>query len=327
MTPKYSVAILGGSRFIGHAIAEGLLARGHRLMTVNRGMSRAMYSGEVERIFADRSEPGSYHAALKRLEADWVVDVTAYCAEDTKVAADAFGGRVKGFVHISSMSVYRWPFPCPVPEEASLETDSANAYGFHKAECERVLDSASNAGFPCTVLRLPAVFGPGDPCSRERYLLGNILQGRPVMVPEKPFLVQNIFSMDVAEAVCRLIERGSDLPRCAFNLGGPAFALEEYVELLGRLAGAEPLMIRAPDQGLRAAGVDTSRLPYFFDGDLVMDTMRIANETGFEARSSLDWETLSLTVRWILKHRQPIVYWGLPWEQPVDTAALQRWVQ
>ncbi len=324
MTSKYTVAILGGSRFIGHAIAEGLLARGHRLITVNRGISRAAYAGAVKRVFADRREPDSYHAALKRLDADWVVDVTAYCAEDTKVAADAFRGRVKGFVHISSMSVYRWPFPCPVPEESPLETDAANAYGFHKAECERVLDSVSNAGFPCTVLRLPAVFGPGDPFSRERYLMGNLLQGLPVMVPEKPFLVQNIFSLDVAEAVCRLIERGRDRPGCAYNLGGPAFALEEYLELLGSFAGVEPLMIRSPDQALRLAGVNTSRLPYFFDGDLVMDTTRIANETGFEARSSLDREALSLTVRWILEHQQPIVYWGLPWEHPVDPAALQR---
>lgn len=322
MTPKYSVAILGGSRFIGHAIAEGLLGRGHRLITVNRGMSRAAYSGEVERVFADRRDPVSYHETLKRVEADWVVDVTGYCAEDTKVAAEAFGGRVEGFIHISSMSVYRLPFPCPIPEKSPLETDSANEYGFHKAECERVLDAVSNAGFPCTILRLPAVFGPGDPFSRERYLLGNLLQGRPVMVPEKPFLVQNIFSMDVAEAVCRLIERGSNHAKCVYNLGGPAFALEEYLALLGRLAGAKPFMIRSPDKALRSAEVDMSRLPYFFDGHLVMDTTRITNDIGFEARSSL--EALSLTVRWIFEHQRPTVYWGLPWEHPADPAAFQR---
>ncbi len=304
------VAVLGGSRFIGRAIVERLLERGHRLVTVNRGVTPVDYRGEVERVTADRRDHAAFGAALKRFEADWVVDVSAYCAEDTRNAVDALRGRLRGFIHISSVSVYKWPFPCPVSEKWPLETDSANHYGFHKAECERVLYGTS--GFPWTILRLPAVFGPCDPHSRERYLVDDLLQGRPVMIPESPFLCQNIFVEDAAEVVSRLIDCGGRSGG-VYNAGGPAFALEDYVARLGRLVECEPLMIRATSETL-GPKIDSSRLPYFFEGDLVMDTARLKSETGFEAGLFFDRD-LFLTVGWILENPAETTWWGLPRER------------
>ncbi len=304
------VAVLGGSRFIGRAIVESLLRRGHRLMTVNRGVTPVNDLPGVERVGADRSDPDAFGAALKRIEADWVVDVTAYCAEDTQNAVKALRGRLQGFVHISSVSVFQWPFPSPVSEEWPLETDPSNHYGFHKAQCERVLYDSPR--FPWTILRLPAVFGPHDPHSRERYLVGNLLEGRPIMVPQDPFLCQNVFVRDAAEAVCRLIECARR-PAGVYNAGGPAFTLEDYVERLGRLVGCNPFMIRATSQTL-GDQIDSGRLPYFFEGDLVMDAARLKNETGLRMGRFLDRD-LSLTVDWILKNPEPTSWWGLPWER------------
>ncbi|MEN6439968.1 MAG: NAD-dependent epimerase/dehydratase family protein [Syntrophobacter sp.] len=313
-----TVAVIGGSRFVGRAIVEALLQHGHRLITINRGLSPVEYPGQVERVVADRTDSASFESVLRQVRSDWVVDVTAYCEEHTRTAVNALQGRIRGFIHISTLSVYRWPFPCPVTESWPLETDPANEYGFHKAECERVLHAAS--GFPWTSLRLPAVFGPHDPVSREGYLLGNLLRGRPIMVPVKPFLCQNICVQDVAAAVHRLIENTGKHRERAYNIGGHPFTLEEYVNRMGRIIGREPCLIQSKSETLRAANADPGRLPYFFEGDLMMDTSPIKDAAGFVPKFTLD-RGLSTTIDWLVANPRQSTYWGLPWERSMSGMA------
>lgn len=313
-----TVAVLGGSWFIGHAIVEALLADGHRLMVLNRGVTPVKYSGNVTLVQSDRNDRAGHEELLSRLEADWLVDVTAYGPEHTRSVVDACGGRVRGLIHISTMSVYRWPVPCPIPENFPLETDPANQYGFQKADCERVLQSIPGEVLNWIILRLPAVYGPNDPVSRERYFIGNLFQGRPIMIPLKPFLCQNIFVRDVAKAVCRVI-RGSSHPASVYNIAGEPFTLEEYVERLGRLVGREPNLVRSSGSALRQARADAGNLPYFAEGDFLMDTKRIRTELGFEPDYTLD-RALPPTVKWIRENPAPkSMTWGLPWEEMLSS--------
>lgn len=294
------VAVLGGSGFIGHAIVEELIRRGYRVTTVNRGQTPVSWTGPVERITADRRDASGFARALATVEADCVVDVTAYRADETRIAIDAFRNRVGRFIHISTLSVYRWPFPCPVAEDAPLETDPFNHYGFHKACCERAILSEPVEGLPWTILRLPAVFGPRDPFSRESRLCRQIIEERPVFVPMQPFLCQNLFVRDAALAVRRLIESPQTVGQ-ACNAGGPPFTLEDYVRLLGRFLGRQPLMMRASAQVLAQSGADLRKIPYFFEGDLVLDTRRIRNEAAFEPAFGLE-QALRLTLEWFTRN-------------------------
>ncbi len=290
-------AVLGGSGFIGHAIVEELLRHGYRVTTVNRGQMPAAYTSPVERITADRSDALRFARALAAVDADCVIDVTAYRADETRIALDAFRGRVGRFIHISTLSVYRWPFPCPVAEDAPLENDPFNHYGFHKACCERAILSEPVDGLPWTILRLPAVFGPRDPFSREARLCRQIIEERPVVVPIEPFLCQNLYVRDAALAVRLLLESPGTAGR-ACNAGGHPFTLEDYVGLLAGLVGREPLMMRASAQVLAQSGADLQKIPYFFEGDLVLDTRRIRNEAAFEPVFGLE-QALSRTLEWL----------------------------
>jgi 2'-hydroxyisoflavone reductase len=294
------VAVLGGSGFIGHAIVEELIRYGYRVTTVNRGQTPVSWTGPVESITADRGDASCFARALATVEADCVVDVTAYRADETWIAIDAFRNRVGRFIHISTLSVYRWPFPCPVAEDGPLETDPFNHYGFHKACCERAILSEPVEGFPWTILRLPAVFGPRDPFSREARLCRQIIEERPVVVPIEPFLCQNLFVRDAARAVRRLIE-SPGTAGSACNAGGPPFTLEDYVGLLAGLVGREPLMMRASAQVLAQSGADLRKIPYFFEGDLVLDTRRIRNEAAFEPVFGLE-QALRLTLEWFTRN-------------------------
>jgi nucleoside-diphosphate-sugar epimerase len=309
-----SVAVLVGSRFIGHAIVEALLEKGRRVITINRGMTPADYSGPVQHVRADRGDPAGYARVLAGIDADAVVDVTAYAPAETQVALDAFRGRLDRFVHIGTLSVYRWPLDCPAGEEAPLENDASNAYGFQKAACERLVFSEPTTSLPWTILRLPPVFGPRDPASREACLYRRILQGKAIVVPPRPYQCQNLFVADAARAVCSLIEH----PRAAgrvYNAGGPPFTLERYVELLAAHAGQPPQMMRAGTRVLTRSGADPQRIPYFYEGHLVLDTRLIRDEIGFEPAWSMK-KALAATLKAMssLPQQAQAEWWGLPWD-------------
>ncbi len=292
------VVVLGGSWFIGRAIVEALLRRGFAVTTVNRGLSPVQYSGPVERVKADRMQPERFSEALRGIEASYLVDVTAYRAVDTLAVLKAFRGRLARAVHISTLSVYRRPFPCPIPEEWPLEADPARGYGFHKAECERLLGAEPASRFPCSILRLPAVYGPGDRISREHFFARRILAGRPILLPEGGrFLCQNIFVEDVAEACCRLLVSPHAVGR-AYNVGASPFTLKAYVQLAGELLKRSPLTVRVGMDFLEQGGIDPTGIPYVFEGDLVLKTARLEDELGFRPSVTLE-EGLARTFEWL----------------------------
>ena len=307
------VAVLGGSRFIGPAIVEALLANGCRVTAVNRGKTPVRYSQPVARVAADRADPATYARALAGIDVDAVVDVTAYLPDETRVARDAFRGRLARYVHISTLSVYRWPLLGPVAEDAPLETDTFNAYGFGKAACERLLFDEPTQRLPWTILRLPAVFGPADPCSREAYLYRRIVEAKAIVVPPRPYRCQNLFVADAARAVVRLLESPRAVGR-AYNAGGVPFTLEAYVDLLAEHAGKPPRTMRADSRVLAQGGADPRKIPYYFDGDLVLDTRRIRAEIGFAPAWPLR-PALAATLAAIAQAPQQAVSnaWGLPW--------------
>ncbi|MBU4318264.1 MAG: NAD-dependent epimerase/dehydratase family protein [Proteobacteria bacterium] len=310
-----NIAVLGGSRFIGRAIVEALLEKGCRVTTVNRGFTPVRYSGPVQRVLADRRDPAGYAEALADIHVEGVVDVTAYHPLETRVVLDAFRDRLDRFVHISTLSVYRWPFPCLVSEDATLETHPLNAYGFQKAACEGLVIAEPTAHLPWTILRLPPVFGPGDPSSREAYLYRQILGGKSIVVPPRPYQCQNLFVADAARAVCRLIE-SKKAPGRVYNAGGMPFTLEAYVELLADIAEKQPQMIRAERRVLEQGGADPEKIPYFFEGDLVLDTRRIRDEIGFVPAWTLE-KALAVTLKGnsLVPEQGDSHGWGLPWDK------------
>lgn len=309
------VVVLGGGWFIGRSIVEALLRKGYEVITVNRGVSAVRYSAPVERVVADRLRPARFTKVLKGIEASYLVDVTAYRARDTFSVLNAFRDRLVRAVHISTLSVYRWPFPCPIPENWPLVSNSAHSYGSLKAGCERVLSAEPADRFPWCILRLPAVYGPGDPISREHFFVRRILTHRPILLPDgRPFLCQNVFVDDVAEAACRLLESPQAVGR-AYNIGAPSFTLEAYVRLAGRLLQRPVEIVQVGMDHLRAGGIDVNKIPYFFYGNLVLNTTRIAQEVGFEPSVTLEGG-LSRTFAWL--ETSPVVdnrSWEIPFER------------
>src|SRR5271165_430981 len=96
--------ILGGTRFLGKHLAAIASERGHTLTLFNRGKTATQADPGVETILGDR------HTDLDRItHAEWdaVIDTCAYHPASVRSAAQALRERVKCYLLVSSVSVFR----------------------------------------------------------------------------------------------------------------------------------------------------------------------------------------------------------------------------
>ncbi len=109
--------MLGGTEFVGGAVTEDALARGWDVTVFNRGRHEPPKG--VASLQGDRTAEGG----LKTLEdGEWdaVVDTWSGAPSAVRDAARLLGGRVGHYVYISSRSVYRFPTPFGLGEEADV---------------------------------------------------------------------------------------------------------------------------------------------------------------------------------------------------------------
>lgn len=212
------VLVLGGTSFVGRAIVEDLLARGHTPTLFNRGLTGADLFPGVARLVGDRDSEDYAALAGHRWEA--VVDVTAYQPRHVEQAVAALGSHGR-YVFISTGMVYDHDAADGAITEASPrlaphvddEVLDDEAYGPLKVACEDAL--LAHFGDRLSVVRPGWVVGPHEPTDRLTYWVRNAARGHAIAVPERlDRPVQLIDVRDVARLVTILLER--DLPG-AFN--------------------------------------------------------------------------------------------------------------
>jgi nucleoside-diphosphate-sugar epimerase len=221
------VLLLGGPRFVGRALIEAALERGHEVTTFNRGQTNPELFTEVEKLHGDR------HGDLEALRGrtwDAVFDTSAYVPQVVRSAAALLADAAERYVFVSSISVYA-DYSQPTPEDAQLETlaeghpdddvlpDYAN-YGALKVLCEQAVEER----FPgrALIVRPGLIVGPNDPTDRFTYWPRRAELGRPLLAPAPPDgPVQMVDVRDLAEWMVRMTESGMT---GAFNATSPAGA-------------------------------------------------------------------------------------------------------
>jgi 2'-hydroxyisoflavone reductase len=166
--------IIGGSVFLGRAIAEEALAAGHEVTVFNRGRSAPDVPG-VRAVHGDR-ESGE---DLKRLAGhgpwDAIVDTSGYVPRVVGQAVRALADSAATYVFMSTVNAFAdWPTQ-PVSDASQLYDCSPDAgpddgdYGTLKVGCERVIDR----DFPGRglFLRLGLLLGPHEDVGRLPTLL------------------------------------------------------------------------------------------------------------------------------------------------------------
>jgi nucleoside-diphosphate-sugar epimerase len=244
-------------------------------------------------------------------------------AADARAAADAFRGRAGRLVAVSSGDVYaayghaigREPRPQPssVPDDTGLLDEDAPLratlypYGrvtpspwdgelrdYEKLLVERVV--LATPDLPGTVLRLPAVYGPGDGQRRFAAWLRRMDDGRPRLLlgaRQARWRWTHGFVDDVAAAIALAATDARAAAR-VYNVGEVHTpTLAERLRALARAAGWDGELVTVADGALPAS----LREPVDHTVHLALDTTRIRRELGYAEQVAPD-EALARTVAW-----------------------------
>jgi nucleoside-diphosphate-sugar epimerase len=309
-----NVLVIGGTRFFGRAIVGELLRRGHAVTIHHRGQHEVEFSRPVTHLHGDRRDYPRFQADLARLSPEAVVDVIPMNADDTRALVEALRGRIRWSVHISSGDVYAPAQLVPVSEDApvgSAEAVELPLYGtvvpYSKVAVEAAIREAQEAGgFPATILRLPAVYGPADPLAREWFFVKRALDGRShIALPDGGLgLFHRGYVDDVARAVVLALESPEAVGQ-TYNVGHErVLTVRGIAELVAQVMDHEWEIVSVPADRLAPTN------PYAAPYHLVYDLSRIRVELGYRESVSLE-EAMRRTVAWLVANPPTLETWGL----------------
>ena len=241
-----TLAVTGGTGFVGSHLLRIALAEGYDLRALTRGWKPP----EDEIAWVD--------GALDRPEtlvklcsgADAVVHIAGLISARTRAEFEAVNvagtaamidaarkAGVRRFVHISSLAA----------REPEL-----SAYGWSKARSERLVAAS---GLDWTIVRPPAIYGPGD---RETFELFKMARRGLVALPPR-----GRFSVIHVEDLCRLILASLDDADSWAETYEPDDGREggwqhrHFARTLGRIYGRRAMTLAMPKPVLRlASGLD-----------------------------------------------------------------------
>jgi nucleoside-diphosphate-sugar epimerase len=198
--------VIGGNGFIGGPLVRELAGAGHEIAVLRRG---AETSPGVALIRGDRNRIDACEAQIRAFHPQVIIDMVLSSprqAESVAALAHGMGARL---IAISSMDVYRaWGVllgtepgelePLPITEDSALRSVSRSyppeavevmkniftwlTPDYDKVAVEQAVMSGSNRN---TVVRLPMVYGPGDPLHRLYAVVKRIQDGRPaILLPD-----------------------------------------------------------------------------------------------------------------------------------------------
>lgn len=318
------ILIIGGTRFIGPYVVRGLAAMGHEVAVFHRGQSSIEFPSGVQAILGNRKDLGSYRGQFRAFLPQVVIDMIPFVEQDAYDLTKTFSGIAQRVVAVSSMDVYRAygrlirtepgePDALPLTEKSPLREklypyrseplraeDDPQRWmdDYDKILVERVV--LNQPDLPGTVLRLPAVYGPGDRQHRLFPYLKRMDDRRPVILLGDGVAnwrwarayVENVAAAIVASAV------SDQAAGQIYNVAEESALTEiEWVYAIGRAAGWKGNVRIVPEAVLpepMKTGEDTRQ-------DLTASTEKIRSELGYHEQIAQQ-EALIRTIAWERNH-------------------------
>ena len=313
------LAIIGGTGFIGAAVAARAVRRGLAPLVLARGRHPVDLPAGATFAAVDRMDRAALVAAFRAHRVDTVIDIYALGLLNSRAVLDAMaeiGGR---YLLLSSVDVYsnyggllRRQAP-PIQAAPAREDDPLRGFRYpYRGNPHRpkgvsaelfedydklVLEDATRAQtrFATTVIRAPMIFGPRDPQHRFAWAVNAVRAGGLVQMDERAAKWPNSYGYvdDVAEAI---LLAALD-PRAAgrtYNVGQPFVRTPVEWLLSFAVVMHTPLEIETVPAAARALlheRADATDLSY----PLTLDTTRIRRELGF-AEPTAERDALLATV-------------------------------
>lgn len=317
------ILVIGGTGFIGRFVVRDLLRQGHDVTLFHRSRSEDPLLASAHQISGDRNCLSAHASEFLPLAPDVVLDVILGSERQARALVDAFSSAAGRLVAVSSMDVYRAcgilngtepgpPQELPLTEDSELRTKPpypAEAVRklktvfpwlddeYDKIPVERVIMSGQ---LPGTVLRLPMVYGPGDPLHRLFPILKRIEDGRPVILLQEE-AARWRGSRGYVENVAAAIALAVTSRRAAgmiYNVAEPqAFTELEWTRRVAAVCGWNGSVVAVPRQQTPAH----LRVPFNTDQHWIASSARIREELGFAEPAPLE-AALERTIAWERAH-------------------------
>jgi nucleoside-diphosphate-sugar epimerase len=237
--------VIGGAGFVGVAACKELMRRG--VETIAAGRKERPYGVFTSYVAFDRTDEEQLRRAIDTVKPDVLLDLACYLPGDVSAVARHFSGQRYVFV---STGVYPHLHGRPAREEDFLplegEPPEALDYMEGKRWCETML--ARTSDFPFTVVRPPAVFGPGDHTLRIAAYIQRVADGGPLLVPAESYERQAglAWVKDIGYACALACDLRKDTARKAYNAAFEGVSLRDLIEAIARVLGVPARMHPIP---------------------------------------------------------------------------------
>jgi nucleoside-diphosphate-sugar epimerase len=309
--------ITGGAGFLGHLIAQRLLAQGEEVRVLDLGAPLERSSGievmvgsVLDQQAVARAMEGvemvHHNAALVPLTKSgkkfWDVNVTG----SEIVATEAVRAGVQHFIHMSSSAVYGKPLQVPITTDTPAKP--VEIYGRAKLAGEQAVRAiCEHAGLPCVMIRPRTILGQGR-MGIFHLVFDWIHRGKNIyLIGDGSQRFQFVHANDLIDAYLLIVRHHQT---GIFNVGTDRFgtlraSLEHVIQFAqspSRIVGLPPrftiAMLRLFDL-LRISPLApwhylTSHVPFYFDVSPLL-------ALGWKPQYSND-EMFQESYEWFLRH-------------------------
>ncbi|HEY7303609.1 MAG TPA: NAD-dependent epimerase/dehydratase family protein [Bryobacteraceae bacterium] len=315
------VLLIGATGFIGPHVVRELAKQGHEVTVFHRGGAEVALPYGVKQLYGDRNDIENSLHDFRSTAPDVVVDFILSSERQAAALMNTFRGIAHRIVALSSGDVYRacgilhgsesGPLqPVPLTEDSQLRANR-NPYGsqmltqlravfgwlddeYDKIPVEHAV--MSNPELPGTVLRLPMVYGPGDPLHRLFPYLKRMDDGREaILIQENAARWRGprgyVDNVAAAIALATVSSRASGR---IYNIAEePALSEAEWVQRIGRSARWDGSVVPL-SKDLTPVHL---RVSYNHAQDWIMSSVRIREELGYVELVGSD-EAIERTIAW-----------------------------
>lgn len=312
------VLIVGGTSFVELYILKKLIEEGHEVAIFHRGSANDSWLQSVKHIRGEINHITEYRSHFVQFAPDVVVDMASGTAETAAMIFEAFRGITGRVIVTSSHDVYRAfayvkgqisgnPESVPLSENAPLRPNRFPNQNKMKPsdDYDNVYDKLlveelwqSQQEMHVTILRLPAIYGPGDPQHRMfSYLkLKPMLDNRPHIILDDGFAGWR-WSHSYVENVAHAMALAIAAPvgkHTIYNIANPKTpTMLEHIQNIAQTLEWNGEIIVLPKAEMPHFAV----FPYRTDQPIVVSNERFEHEFGSYEVIPYD-ETIKRTVKW-----------------------------
>ncbi len=303
------VLVVGGTGPTGLPLLRGLVARGHDVTILHRGLHEHDETpAQVEHLHADPYDIDSFTNGI----GDRTFDATIVMYGRLRRITAAMVGRTGRFLSVGGVPAYLgwmnpWVYepagmPVPVAEEAAtVSSPEQDEKGYRIVRTEHaVFDTHPGAAH----FRYPYVYGPHQLTPREWCVVRRVLDGRRRMVVADGGLTlhHHGYTENLAEAVLLAVDQPDAAAGKVFNVGdSEVLTVRQVIELICAELDHEmeivsmPFELATPARPMLAQPASSHR---------VLDLSRVTHDLGYRdlvpARIAV-----GRTARWLVDHRPP----------------------